>query len=107
MLRHQDELVVLEQELERLDALQYVNDPQKLTSRRRDEGLGPRRRVLLEEIEYKLDVYDGLLLRIRELHAIKRPTKRNQNSLHNLILNSESVTQSASEWVYYLDDLLR
>lgn len=105
LLRHQDELVALELELERLDAAHYRNDPQKLTSRRRDEGLGHKRRELLENIEQKLSRYDELLLRVKEIHSIQRPTKRNQNSLYNLIHSSESLAQSESEWVYYLDDL--
>jgi len=105
MLRYQDELVALEQELERLDTAHYKNDPQKLTSRRRDEGLGCKRRELLDKIEQKLSRYDELLLRVREIHSIPRPTKRNQNSLYNLIHSSESLVQSESEWVYYLDDL--
>lgn len=105
LLRHQNELVILEQELERLDAAHYKNDPQKLTSRRRDEGLGHKRKELLENIEQKLSGYDELLLRVKEIHSIQQPTKRNQNSLYNLIHSSESLAQSESEWVYYLDDL--
>ena len=37
---------------------------------------------------------------------MKRPTKRNQNSLYNLIDTSESLLQSESQWICQSDDLL-
>lgn len=49
---------------------------------------------------------DELLFRLQKKQAIKRPTKRNQNSLYNLIDTSESLLQSESEWIQQSDDLL-
>ena len=48
---------------------------------------------------------DGLLLRTKDIHNIKRPTRRNQNSLYNLIHNTQSLTQSESDWSRRGEDL--
>ncbi|MCJ1257164.1 hypothetical protein MMC24_004989 [Lignoscripta atroalba] len=106
LLHHQDELVELEDELRRLDKFDLENDARKLISRRLDDAIkGSRRKELLQEIEKKLAVYHDSLLRIRQVEAIKRPTTRNQNSLINFILNTESLPQSEAEWILQDNDL--
>ncbi|MCJ1476345.1 hypothetical protein MMC13_005011 [Lambiella insularis] len=105
LLHHQDELVELEDELDRLDCFDYEGDYQKLKSRRRDDAISPDHQKLLLEIEKKLAVYDELLLRYQQIHAIKRPTKRNQSSLYNFIRNTRSFVQSEGVWIERGEDL--
>ena len=40
------------------------------------------------------------------MYAIKRPTKRNQNSLYNFVHNTSSLVQSESEWIMRDNDLM-
>ena len=62
LLHHQDELVELEEELERLNDNDFRGDYQKLTSRRRDDAIPEeaKRKELLLEIEGKLAKYGEL-----------------------------------------------
>ena len=48
---------------------------------------------------------DELLLRMKELQAIKRPTKRSQSNLSNLISNTQSLVSDESDWVRCGPDL--
>ena len=57
LLHRQDELVELQEELERLDSLDKQDDPQSLISRRRGDATNPRRRDILQDIEKKLSIY--------------------------------------------------
>ena len=57
LLHRQDELVELQEELERLDNLDKHDDPQSLISRRRGDVTNPRRREILQDIEKKLSIY--------------------------------------------------
>ena len=58
LLHCQDELVELEEELERLDRFDSLNDDRKLLSRRRDDAIdNARRKHLLLKIEEKLASY--------------------------------------------------
>ena len=49
---------------------------------------------------------DKLLLRTSQVNRLERPTVRNQNSLYNLISNTDSQTLSEAEWIHNLDDLV-
>ena len=57
LLHHQDELVELEEELERLDAFDAGSDFRKLKSRRRDEAIDSKRKGLLNKIDTSLAAY--------------------------------------------------
>lgn len=58
LLRYQDELVELEEDLEDLDQYDYQNDDKRLISRRRDDALaGSKRKELLRTIDRKLAAY--------------------------------------------------
>ena len=58
ILYHQDELVELEEEIERIDNLELQRDPKRLQSRRRDDALeGSMRRELILKIDRKLAEY--------------------------------------------------
>ncbi len=46
-----------------------------------------------------LTCLDESLLRMQEIHAIKRPTKRNQKSLANFISNTGSQAVEESDWI--------
>ncbi|MCJ1442029.1 MAG: hypothetical protein MMC23_002521 [Stictis urceolatum] len=105
LLHHQDELTDLEEELERLDDYDREEEPERLWSRRRDDATNERRRTLLGSIEQKLEKYDELVLRIQQMQSIRKPTKRNQTSLYNLIRNRGLLAQSESEWIQFRDDL--
>ena len=49
---------------------------------------------------------DELLFRLQKKQAMKKPTRRNQNSLYNLIDTSVSLQESESHWIRRTDDLL-
>ncbi|KAL9118280.1 MAG: hypothetical protein Q9187_005178, partial [Circinaria calcarea] len=106
LLHHQDELAEYEEQLEDLDSFDRQHDPRNLISRRRDDAVeGSRRKELLSEVEKKLAAYDNLLLRHQQLQSIKRPTRRNQNSLYNAIQNTQSIATSEADWIGLYDDL--
>ena len=124
LLQKQDELYELEQSLERLDQSDFAQDPRRLKSRRRDEHVSPSsgRKELLKQIDEKLENYrecapyelrdtrisllvDETLLRLQQVQAIKRPTKRNQSSLWHLITTTSSQLSSDSDWIFLGPDL--
>ena len=123
LLHKQDELAELEQRLEAIDRADSKEDPRRLRSRRRDERVSPQspRKELLKEIDEKLEDYrkwslracffDGLLmtdatlLRLQQVQAIKRPTKRNQSSLWHLIATTQSQLSGDSDWIFLGPDL--
>ncbi|MCJ1401911.1 hypothetical protein MMC11_005128 [Xylographa trunciseda] len=105
LLHRQDELVELEEELESLDKDDYSEDFKKLKSRRRDYAVDSDRKNLLTKIEEKLTAYDELLLRIQQIHSIKRPTLRNQSSLYNWIRDNRLLAESEAVWIRRGDDL--
>ncbi|MCJ1388726.1 hypothetical protein MMC18_001575 [Xylographa bjoerkii] len=105
LLHRQDELAELEDDLERLDKDDYSDDFKKLKSRRRDYAVDSDRKDLLTKIEEKLAAYDELLLRIQQIHSIKRPTRRNQSSLYNWIRDNRLLAESESVWIRHGDDL--
>ncbi|MCJ1378889.1 hypothetical protein MMC17_001988 [Xylographa soralifera] len=123
LLHRQDELAELEEELECLDKNDYADDFRKLKSRRRDYAVDSDRKDLLLKIEEKLAAYgtlyqteakeiepaelflDELLLRIQQIHAIKRPTRRNQSSLYNWIRDNGLLAESEAVWIRRGDDL--
>ncbi|MCJ1476346.1 hypothetical protein MMC13_005012 [Lambiella insularis] len=106
LLHRQDELLELEEELERLDARHYKSDKQSLQSRRRDDAIGDERKNLLRDIEDKLATYDRRLLRYQKIQAMRQPTEQNQQSVHNLISNASSLVQSEADWIRRSDDLV-
>ncbi|MCJ1245850.1 hypothetical protein MMC30_003054 [Trapelia coarctata] len=105
LLHYQDQLVELEEDLERIDAFDAGSDFRKLKSRRRDEAINSERKDILIRIDKKLAAYDELLLRLQTIHAIKRPTKRNQTSMYNFLHNTRSLAESEAEWVRRGEDL--
>ena len=53
-----------------------------------------------------IEPVDEFLLRLQQIHAIKKPTLRNQTSLFNLIQNTKSLVGSESQWIRRADDLV-
>lgn len=107
LLHTQDELKQMEERLETLDEWEAENgDPRKLTHRRIDEN-SPKspRKELLGQIKAKIAEYDELLFRLQRKQAIKTPTKRNQNSLYNLVHVSGSMSSTEADWIKQWDDL--
>ena len=45
------------------------------------------------------------MLRFQQVHAIKRPSKRNQTSLYNFVHNTQSLVESEAEWIRHGEDL--
>ncbi|CAD6583873.1 MAG: hypothetical protein ASARMPRED_001528 [Alectoria sarmentosa] len=101
LLHLQDELQELEEELESLDSWELSSgDPSRLKSRRLDdERPNALRKALL------IKIHEGLL-RLHKKQAIRKPTKRNQNSVYNAIHNSKSMTSGEALWIRDRDDLL-
>lgn len=125
LLHYQDELAELEDELELLDEFHFRNAPDRLTSRRKDDTMrGARRKEIVQKINEKLADYgelpiaaylvyqrlltdheDLLVLRVQQIQAIRRPTKRNQTNLFNAISNTGSVSTQELKWVQQGADL--
>ena len=107
LLHTQDELQELEEKLEVLDKWEFdEGDRRKLGHRRIDENdPDSPRKELLVEIKGKLDEYHEMLFRLERLQAIKRPSKRNQNSVYNLITNTKSIGSGEALWIRQWDDL--
>ena len=51
-------------------------------------------------------IADEVLLRLQKKQAIRKPAKRNQNSLNNAINGSGSMMSGEALWIRYWDDLL-
>ncbi|KAK0509130.1 hypothetical protein JMJ35_008501 [Cladonia borealis] len=104
LLHIQDELQELEEELEMIDAWEAKSgDNVKLASRREDTTT--ERLELIATIKQKLDEYDKYFLRLHQMQAVRTPTKRNQNSLYNMIEDTQSQVTSESEWIRQRADL--
>ena len=98
----------MESTLEALDKWEAEKgDARKLRHRRIDESdpMSPRKE-LLEAINAKLAEYDHTLLRLREKQVMRRPTKRDQNSLWNLINGSRSLGSGEQSWLRQSEDLV-
>ena len=50
-------------------------------------------------------VTDDALLRWQKVQALKRPTKRSQRNVYNLISNTGSLVQDESDWIHEGPDL--
>ncbi|KAL9129784.1 MAG: hypothetical protein Q9217_001860 [Psora testacea] len=111
LLHLQDELSELERELKYLDEYDFKDgDHIRLISRRYDYGLlgsgtQSERKDLINEINAKLKEYDELLLRTRQIKALKRPTERAQRSLFSLIKSTQSLVKDESDWIRHSLDL--
>ena len=107
LLYLQDELAEIQDDLERLDRWEFRDgNPKRLISRRKDNASDEsRRRELVEKLYTKLAQYDKLLLRMQQIQAMKRPSKRAQRNLHNLISNTQSLVQDEADWVREGPDL--
>ena len=58
-------------------------------------------------LDYSADPFpDEVLLRLQKKQAIRKPSKRNQNSLYNAINGSRSIMSGETYWIQNQDDLL-
>lgn len=106
LLHLQDELANLEDQLRSLDKWTAVAvDPTNFPSRRLEDS-GSERSLLLSQCSDKLAHYDNTLLRLHKKEAVPKPSKRNQNSLCELIFASEGIPQIGYQWICQTDDLL-
>jgi len=127
LLHLQDELAELQAELESLDLWEERDgDIHRLVSHRLDYGRPKApRRDLMGKIHKKLAEYgmstrpgkkcyrasidfskDESLLRMQQIQSLKRPTKRSQRNVYNLIMNTQSLVLEESEWIHQLPDLV-
>ena len=126
LLSLQDEVVELESKLRRLDQWEFANgDFKNLLSRRRDaQQTDSVRQELFLKIKTKLAEYgrtselifpsnlgfpdtavDELLLRVKKIESMRRPSPRAQSTLFNLIHNTESLVADETEFIHYSPDL--
>ena len=126
LLYLQDELAVLQEELETFDKWEAERgDPIKLVSRRSDYAYrgSSRRKKIVTALHEKLAQYgrlachhffvglaaerhaDKALLRMQKIQAIKRPTKRSQANLYNLVSNTKNFVEEEREWIRRGPDL--
>jgi len=57
LLNLQDEIARMEADLDSFDEVDSINDPHALMSRESDEANNPRRKILLSEIQQKVNEY--------------------------------------------------
>lgn len=50
-------------------------------------------------------IADEALLRTQKIQAIKRPSRRSQRNVHNLIHNTESLVRNEADWIREGTDL--
>ncbi|MCJ1225668.1 hypothetical protein MMC12_002317 [Toensbergia leucococca] len=104
MLHLQDELSTMERKLHRLDADDHHLN---LKSRNRDDNQKwPKRKELLANIQNKLQEYDDMLFRARELMKLKKPTNRNRRSYSNYIQNHQLLAGDDREFIRHGEDLV-
>ena len=108
ILHTQDELQELEERLEGLDKWEVSDGDKEILKHRREDDEDPDspRKELLKTIKAKLAEYDELVFRLQKKTEIRKPTKRNQNSVYNLINTSHSLTSSEALWIRQWDDLM-
>lgn len=107
LLHTQDELQELETSLEEFDKWEFAEgDKRNLPCRRIDEDNPDSfRKDLLLRIKGKLQEYDEILFWTQKMQAIKKPSKRNQNSIYNLITTTRSISSGEDLWIRHWDDL--
>lgn len=49
---------------------------------------------------------DNALIRLQTVQAMKRPTKRSQINIYNLITNTDNLVESELEWIQHTPDLV-
>lgn len=122
LLDLQDELQVLEWKLEQHNLTeQRVGNGSRLIARRLDYRGPLSRSTIIGEIKVKLAQYgtpsarlsghgidsktDEILLRTQSIQAIRRPSKRHQNSLYNYIEVNQKIDEEELDWVKMRNDL--
>lgn len=111
LLRKQDELRTLEQELDNLDQRDLALSPQCLRSReideeRDEEGPMRSRAKLLDVIQGKVLEYDQLLFNAQQLAATNKPTKRDYNSVASVVCGYKYLCADDSSFVSHREDLI-
>ena len=123
LLDLQDELQYLEERLEKHNGWEFEHgNKDRLISRRLDYEENNSRKGLIQKIDEALAKYgkfqrssieyqslraciDALLLRAQKIQAIKRPARRNQNSVYNRIHEEQNIMRSEEHWIRRSEDL--
>jgi len=120
LLDKQDELRELENDLDRMDKVDYKKDPTLLKSREKDDANTGRRKRLLVEIGDKFKDYGNrrsslactelkpivqLLNAARDLATYHRPSSRDYSSVKSYFDEEAPVCNSES-YIYYREDLV-
>lgn len=106
LLRYQDRLSELEQDLKKTDLAE--SNQFRLNSRRYDEGPkgSSTRTVLLDGITSTLKEYDEFILRQSEILKLGKPEKRSLLNLLTWMWNEKPLCRVEHETLYRKDDLL-
>jgi hypothetical protein len=112
----QDELRELEEGLSKLDKQDYAQPGRRkcVTSRSSDLKVAKRegltcsgRSTLLDSIRKKLVNYDEIIIKMRELNAFQRPSKRDYRSLRRWFYNTKPLSYECEElFVKRKEDLI-
>jgi hypothetical protein len=108
LLRRQDEISVLEEEMNALDREHDSDDPYRLCSRRYDEEDPQKmqRKELMSRLNEKLKEYDELLLREHAIMSIKQPSDKIHRSYFDYIWNEKPLCQAEYQFVFHKDDFV-
>ncbi|KAH9219762.1 hypothetical protein DL95DRAFT_291332, partial [Leptodontidium sp. 2 PMI_412] len=105
LLNSQDELRELEQDLDRMDKVDYKKDPTLLQSREKDDAATGRRKKLLLEIREKFKDHVQLLNAARDLATYNRPSSRDYSSVKSYF-DEEAPVCNTESYIYCREDLI-
>jgi len=108
LLHRQAEIAALEAKLDALDAADDVNSDLRfrLQSREFREGDDVTQKLLLDEIETKLKIYDNLLLLELKLRSVSKPTECNYQKLYNYMWQRKPLEQGEDSFIFRCDDFI-
>ncbi|KAL8904970.1 MAG: hypothetical protein Q9207_002923 [Kuettlingeria erythrocarpa] len=108
LLHRQDELAELEKQLIALDEEDLELEPLALQSRRRDDQRieQPSRKSVIDKIDTKLKDYDELVMRMRSMAAVPRPSERNYGSFYSWMDNVKPLCREEHKFVKHRDDFI-
>jgi len=107
ILYRQQELAKLEDQLNVLDIEDDEKHNHRIRSLRRDTADPDSKRMnLIDQIDSKLEHYDGLLERERQSGLMQKPRKRHYRSLVNYLWNRAPIVRSEMTFLKHRDDFV-
>ncbi|KAF2759506.1 hypothetical protein EJ05DRAFT_300449 [Pseudovirgaria hyperparasitica] len=103
ILRKQDELRELEDELKDIDTEVAMNHKERLTTRMWDSV---EQKKLMKKIESNFRSYASLLQSAQAMNGFTRPKPADYNSVSNYIQNRRPLWHGEDEWILHQEDMV-